>query len=294
MKINTSTNLGLPTNNPSLTAAENESLGDLANRIVDPNFNPELAARKGVGGKNQLDQDAFLKMMLAQIKVQDPFSPLQSHEMASQLAQFASVEQLGKIHKGLDDLKLQYKTQAAFNVMNFLGKKVLARTDTIFRFDEDESHDIHFLLPKKAHKVQVNIVDNAGQVLRRLVVNGPKEGSNHISWDGLDDLGQKVPEGQYRVFIQAWDQDQKPVEVQTQFEGLVNKVSLSAKGPILNVEGQNVSLRDIVSLHLDQPDFQNQSELKGQKSQNSLGFDKSTEKSIKMDLEKSISGKSEK
>lgn len=54
---------------------------------------------KGMG------RDEFLKMLVAQLKNQDPLNPMDGKDMAAQLAQFSTVEQLITMNKSLDDQK---------------------------------------------------------------------------------------------------------------------------------------------------------------------------------------------
>ncbi|WP_337172001.1 flagellar hook capping FlgD N-terminal domain-containing protein [Gemmatimonas aurantiaca] len=54
---------------------------------------------KGMG------RDEFLKMLVAQLKNQDPLNPMDGKDMAAQLAQFSTVEQLLKMNESLDAQK---------------------------------------------------------------------------------------------------------------------------------------------------------------------------------------------
>src|SRR5690606_13042023 len=53
---------------------------------------PGQAALTATGG--QLGKQEFLELLVAQLRHQDPLNPMQPQDMAAQLAQFSSVEQL--------------------------------------------------------------------------------------------------------------------------------------------------------------------------------------------------------
>ena len=48
----------------------------------------------GQGAAEGLGQDAFLKLLVTQIQMQDPMEPMSTQEYVGQLAQFSSLEQL--------------------------------------------------------------------------------------------------------------------------------------------------------------------------------------------------------
>lgn len=53
----------------------------------------------GATGNNQLDKDAFLKLLVAQLKYQDPSKPADSSEFLAQTAQFTLVEKMEDLAK---------------------------------------------------------------------------------------------------------------------------------------------------------------------------------------------------
>ncbi len=57
-----------------------------------------IPQKRTVGPNNDLGKDQFLKILMTQLKNQDPLSPLQDKDFIAQMAQFTSVEQLTKLN----------------------------------------------------------------------------------------------------------------------------------------------------------------------------------------------------
>ncbi len=51
-----------------------------------------------------MGKDEFVKLLVTEMKNQDPLNPMDGKELAAQLAQFSSVEQLMNINTKLDGL----------------------------------------------------------------------------------------------------------------------------------------------------------------------------------------------
>jgi flagellar basal-body rod modification protein FlgD len=69
----------------------------------------------------QLDQDTFLKLLVAQLKYQDPLNPADSTEFLSQTAQFSSLEKMGNV---ADTTSAMVVLQTAFGASSLVGKGV--------------------------------------------------------------------------------------------------------------------------------------------------------------------------
>lgn len=76
--------------------------------------------------KASLNYDSFLKLLLQQLKSQDPTAPVDQKETLAQLASFSNVEQTIKLNQKLDTMLTQ---QRVLNASSMIGKHVESLTD---------------------------------------------------------------------------------------------------------------------------------------------------------------------
>ena len=75
-------------------------------------------------GSQDLGQDTFLKLLVAQLKYQDPMSPSDSSEFLAQTAQFTQVEKLEEIADAMSALT---KNDQLSTIGNLVGQVVQYR-----------------------------------------------------------------------------------------------------------------------------------------------------------------------
>ncbi len=78
-------------------------------------------------GKKDLDESDFMKLFITQLQYQDPSKPMDTNEMASQLAQFSSMQATMKMSDGMDNLLAYQKSQNNLQLLNLLNTDVQAR-----------------------------------------------------------------------------------------------------------------------------------------------------------------------
>lgn len=221
-----------------------ENIGDVLNKIVDANWvDPSKKVR--TAGDPNLDKDAFFKLMLTQMKNQDPTNPLKSHEMAAQLASFSSLEQMQNINSNLEEMKNAQKPTENFQALNLIGKAVAGDSAKVVRGVNDRAHDFKFSLPMDASEVSVKVRDIEGNIVRSYNLKSLKAGENKLTWNGEDDKGSKSFPGEYTFIAEAKTADGKKLGVKTEFDGVITGVSYSPEGPVLHVGNQAVKFRDV-------------------------------------------------
>jgi flagellar basal-body rod modification protein FlgD len=234
-------------------ALGDQSVGDVLNKVADPNYVDPSKKVRAVGN-NQLDKDAFLKLMLAQMKHQDPSNPMQSHEMAAQLAQFTSLEQLNNIHTTLESIKNAQAPNTNYQALSFIGKRISSDSSKVMRAAGDTEHSLNFQLLGAATDVKITVKDAAGNAIRKLDMGAMKKGENAVKWNGLNDDGLSARPGEYHVAIEAKGANGQKIYAKTQLEGRITGLNYTAQGPVLMVGDQSVRMSEVKKIEEDPTD----------------------------------------
>jgi flagellar basal-body rod modification protein FlgD len=77
----------------------------------------------GVQIDKQLDQDAFLKLLMTELSNQDPMNPMEDKDFIAQLAQFSNLEQMQTLNKSFDAFA---KSQLVAQGTGLIGRSIKA------------------------------------------------------------------------------------------------------------------------------------------------------------------------
>ncbi|WP_298829713.1 flagellar hook capping FlgD N-terminal domain-containing protein [uncultured Planococcus sp.] len=79
---------------------------------------------------NALGQDAFLKILVTQMKHQDPMEPLKDTEFIGQMAQFTSLEQLTNLNKTMTQFVSNQGTSSLADYAHLIGTSIKWESET--------------------------------------------------------------------------------------------------------------------------------------------------------------------
>ncbi|NWG39377.1 MAG: flagellar hook assembly protein FlgD [Hydrogenophilaceae bacterium] len=198
-------------------------------------------------GSTQETKDRFLSMLVAQMRNQDPLNPLDNAQVTSQMAQLSTVEGIENMNRTLqalaDSLGVDQLAQAA----NLIGHSVLVPGNTVNLSDGAGVFGIN--LENTSDSVQISIFDQSGQLVSTVNTGVLPAGEHLFDWDGLNDAGMAMPDGNYR-FEATTGSGKNLIAVQTLSSGLVQGVSRGDSGIELNVQGLGrTAYSDVRQIH---------------------------------------------
>ncbi len=210
---------------------------------VTGSFDPSYVRSTGT----EMGKEDFLKLLITQLRHQDPLSPIGNTELAAQLAQFSALEQMFNLNERFDQQSELIRALNNSVAVSLVGKRVAIASDT-FEYDGENPVTMSMRLSAPAAKVVVEIVDDAGAVIDTITLDDVEAGITEIEFDGTDPSGNPVPEGRYRIKLSATDSDGEEVTASTIVTGVVESLLYEQGAAFLKVNGTKVPLAALLEV----------------------------------------------
>ncbi|MFC6521280.1 flagellar hook assembly protein FlgD [Undibacterium arcticum] len=177
-------------------------------------------------------QDRFMKLLVTQMKNQDPLNPLDNAQVTSQLAQLSTVTGIDKVNTTLQSLMSSMQSGQSLQAAGMIGHSVLAPGSGLELASGKSVFGVD--LASAVDKVAVTIKDAAGNTVRKMDLGSQPAGMQPLVWDGTTDTGAAAADGQYTFAVSAVA-GSAPVAATALALGQVLSVSTGAQGVSLNV-----------------------------------------------------------
>ncbi len=198
--------------------------------------------QKSVASEMGATEDRFLKLLVTQLKNQDPLNPLDNAQVTSQMAQLSTVSGIEKLNTTLQSLAASFAATQSMQATSMIGHGVLVPGSAINLKTGAAVAGVELAQP--ADKVIVSIHDASGNILQQVDIGARAAGVAAFQWDGATNNGAAV-DGAYTFSVNATRGAEK-VDASPLAFGQVAAVAPSAQGAVLTVGGLgNFALADI-------------------------------------------------
>ncbi len=196
------------------------------------------ATNSATGGK-ALGKDAFLQLLVTQLKNQNPLDPQDNSAFVAQLAQFSSLEGITTLNSTVSSLAGNYSSSQALQASSLVGRNVIVQTNTVQLDDPSKGMTGSVTVPSSIAGGTVSITDSSGAVVRTIDLGSRAAGSASFTWDGKDKDGNLVKTGTYTVKANA-SINGTSTDMATYLPATVNSVTISQTGGelMLNLSGK--------------------------------------------------------
>jgi len=155
-----------------------------------------------------LDKDSFMKLLLTELQYQDPTSPMDTEKILTQTSQLATLESADNTNKTMEDLVNRLNNNMDMGALAAIGKMASLGTNDI-TLPEKESANFEVYFEKEIKDGTLTISDAKGHTVKTIPLSSQegKSGILSFQWDGLNNSGEKVDQGKYKVSVDYTDMD---------------------------------------------------------------------------------------
>lgn len=208
----------------------------------------DISAKTPVTKKsNDLGQDAFLQLMITQMKNQDPLSPQNNTEFVAQLAQFSSVQGLEKLNTNFNNFSSSFMSNQALQASSLVGRSVSIDSKSSILTNKGIISGT-VAVPSSTTDLKINVYDSKGALAAQIPIGAAQAGDTNFRWDGqnMEVNGKLIdwtsgatalPPDTYSFEALA-SQNGKVQQLSTSMSANVNSVTVGTDGKIvLNLAG---------------------------------------------------------
>lgn len=187
----------------------------------------------GAVAKNMNEaQDRFLKLLVSQMKNQNPLNPLDNAQVTSQMAQISTVTGIGQLNDTISGFLDKLNGMQAMQGAGLAGHGVLVSGNALELTASGATGGIE--LTNAVERVTLIVKDNAGRTIARNELGAKQPGVHAFRWDGLTPTGERAADGRYTFSIEATAAG-AAVPVTTLASGRVNGVTPSGGNMLLDL-----------------------------------------------------------
>jgi len=202
---------------------------------MDSIYQSTYEAKKDREIKKELDRDAFLELLVTQLKNQDPTEPLSNKDLVAQLSQLSTTEQIMNMSQAVQEMVNTQMSLSKLQAASLIGKNVVINDNTL-ELNSGVAEGINFSLDNSS-QVILEIYNSNGRLVYAEDLGVKEAGLHSYLWTGRNNDGTMMPDGEYIYGIYSIKNGQI-VENSGLKNGVVEAVKFINNELYLIVDGQ--------------------------------------------------------
>jgi flagellar basal-body rod modification protein FlgD len=211
---------------------DNVQNGGVADVYAALNANAKAGSTAGKSAVSDT-QDRFLKLLVTQMKNQDPLNPMDNAQVTSQMAQLSTVSGIDKLNVTLQALSDSMLPNQTLQAATMIGHGVLVPGEGVELFEGNAFGGLE--LGQSVDGVKISIHDKSGVLVRNISLGEQSAGLVNWQWDGLDNDGASVADGNYTFSVEATSEGKVVTDATALEFGMVGSVMQGKQGVTLSV-----------------------------------------------------------
>lgn len=201
------------------------------------------------GGKTIGEQKTqFLRMLIEQLKHQDPMNPQDASQFTQHMMQMGQMEQLMNLNTSMTQMAAAQQGAMISQYSSIVGKDVLTSGNN-FQISETNSGEMRFNLPSNPQAIEINVFDQYGNLVRSFDPSIMVSGDHTVQFDGKNSKGEDLPAGYYSYTVDALDHESEPIQTKTYSKGQISSIRLENGNPIFQMGENKINLSDIKEIY---------------------------------------------
>jgi len=194
----------------------------------------------------ELDKNAFLQLLVAELQNQNPLEPMNNQDFINQMAQFTTMEQMSNMSQSLQGFLETMKSTSKIEAAAVVGKYAVVEVNEIL-LDEGEARNILFSVEQPG-QIKIVIKNEDGKIVTTEEMGNLEEGLHTYTWSGRDNAGTLLPDGAYSYELYLTDGDGKETAFGGVEGGIVQAVNFTGDKMYVMIDGMKHPFDKIIEV----------------------------------------------
>lgn len=194
-----------------------------------------------------LTQEDFFSLLTQQLSYQDPSNPADNDQMIAQMTNFTMAQGITDLNTNFESLASSMTSNSALQASTLVGKQALLESNTLELGESGEAKG-SAVAEEAVDNLKIKVTDASGQLVRTIDMGSQAAGAVRFSWDGNNESGERLPEGDYTITAEGSTNGEFSSLPVATFKNIESVNINGSSGIIINTKEGAVRLTDVAEI----------------------------------------------